>query len=86
MAEKDHTHKNACMEYRHPKLTAFILSLPFSDDFKSMANSQDFRTLGDMLNWPVSALLMQEGFTYHHYWELWAFLRDEELLIELRRR
>lgn len=74
------------MKYQHPKLTASIQTLPFSESFKAMAKAQDFRTLGDILNWPVSVLLMHEGFTYHHYQELWRFVQDEELATELSKR
>ena len=74
------------MNYDHPKLTAPVQTLAFSESFKAMANAQDFRTLGDLLNWSVSVLLMHEGFTYHHYQELWHFLRDEELVTELNKR
>lgn len=56
-----------------------IYSLSFSESFKGMANAQGFRTLDDILNWPVSVLLMHEGFTYHHYQELAMYLRANEI-------
>ena len=51
-----------------------IQELGFSDSFKAMACRHDFKTLQDMLNWPVNVLLMHEGFTQHHYQELRNFL------------
>ena len=51
-----------------------ISELAFSDSFKEMAYRQDFRTLQDILNWPVNVLLMHDGFTQHHYQELRNFL------------
>ena len=51
-----------------------IPELSLSDSFKDMAHRHDFRTLQDILAWPVSVLLMHEGFTQHHYQELRNFL------------
>ena len=47
-----------------------LKELDLSESFKEMANAHHFRTLQDILNWPVPVLLMHEGFTYHHYQEL----------------
>ncbi|RPD44042.1 hypothetical protein [Paracnuella aquatica] len=51
-----------------------IPELNLSDSFKEMAHRHDFRTLQDVLNWPVNVLLMHEDFTQHHYQELRNFL------------
>lgn len=51
-----------------------IQELAFSDSFKEMACRHDFKTLQDILNWPVNVLLMHKGFTQHHYQELRNFL------------
>ena len=51
-----------------------LQQLDWSESFKEMAHRHNFRTLQDILNWPVSVLLMHEGFTYHHYQELRNFL------------
>lgn len=51
-----------------------IQELDFSDSFKQMACHHDFKTLQDILNWPVNVLLMHDGFTQHHYQELRNFL------------
>ncbi len=52
-----------------------IKELDLSESFKAMSNSHHFRTLADILNWPVSVLLIHQGFTYHHYEELRNFLK-----------
>ena len=62
-----------------------IQELDLSDSFKTMAEAQAFRTLEDILNWPVSVLLMHEGLTYHHYQELRNYLQKNELLVQLKR-
>lgn len=64
-------------------LHTHIKELDVSDSFKTMAEAQDFRTLTDILNWPVSVLLMHEGFTYHHYHELRNYLQKNRLLQQL---
>lgn len=51
-----------------------IQQLDLSESFKEMAHRHNFRTLQDILNWPVNVLLMHEGFTYHLYQELRNFL------------
>jgi len=60
-------------------MDAFTLQKPLqelnlSESFKEMAQGHHFRTIEDILNWPVNVLLMHEGFTYHHYQELRNFL------------
>jgi len=60
-------------------MDAFTLQKPLqeldlSESFKEMAYRHHFRTMQDILNWPVNVLLMHEGFTYHHYQELRSFL------------
>jgi hypothetical protein len=56
-----------------------IDSLPLSNEFKTMAQQQHFRTLEDILNWPVAVLLMHEGFTYHIYKELLKYCKNNNL-------
>jgi hypothetical protein len=56
-----------------------IDSLPLSNEFKTMAQQQHFRTLEDILNWPVAVLLMHEGFTYHIYEELLKYCKNNNL-------
>ena len=51
-----------------------IQQLDLSDNFKEMAYNHNFKTLQDILNWPVSVLLMHDGFTHHHFQELRNFL------------
>ncbi len=51
-----------------------IEQLNLSASFKEMAKRHGFNKLQDMINWPVSVLLMHDGFTYHHYQELRNFL------------
>lgn len=52
-----------------------IQQLDLSESFKEMAYCHNFKTLQDILNWPVNVLLMHEGFTYHHFQELRNFLK-----------
>lgn len=56
-----------------------IDSLRLSNEFRIMARQQHFRTLADILNWPVAVLLMHEGFTYHVYEELLKYLKENNL-------
>lgn len=72
------------MKCQRSELEAPIQSLPFSDTFKAMAEAENFKTLGNMLRWPVSALLMHNGFTYHHYHELRRHLQENNLLTLLK--
>ena len=51
-----------------------------TESFKEMAYNNGFRTLNDILNIPVSVLLMHEGFTYHHYEELRKLLRQHDII------
>ena len=57
-----------------------IDKLDLSATFKQMSVRQHFRTLQDMLNWPISILLVHEGFTYHIYQEFTRFLKKNNLL------
>lgn len=57
-----------------------ISELALSQNFKEMSFAHDFRTLVDILNWPVSVLLMHPDFTFHHFQELRGFLKKNELL------
>ncbi len=52
-----------------------IQQLDLSESFKEMAYRHNFKTLSDILNWPVNVLLKHDGFTYHHYQELRNFLK-----------
>jgi hypothetical protein len=56
-----------------------ISELGLSETFNRIANRHGFRNLQDILNWPVSVLLLHEGFTYHIYQELMEFLKKNEL-------
>ena len=56
-----------------------IDKLDLSATFKQMAVRQHFRTLQDMLNWPISILLVHEDFTYHIYQEFTRFLKKNNL-------
>lgn len=51
-----------------------INELELSEAFKQTAYRHDFRNLQDIINWPVSVLLMHQGFTYHIHQELKEFL------------
>jgi len=53
-----------------------LQELEMSKSFKEMAFRHGFKTIQDILNWPVNVLLQHDGFTYHHYQEL------RELLIQ----
>ena len=55
---------------QHFLLQKPLQELDLSESFKEMAYCHHFKTLSDILNWPVGVLLMHEGFTYHHYQEL----------------
>jgi hypothetical protein len=56
-----------------------IDELDLSGTFKQMASRQHFRTLQDMLNWPIPILLLHEGFTYHIYQEFAKFLKKNNM-------
>jgi hypothetical protein len=53
-----------------------LQQLDFSDSFKEMAYCHNFHTVKEILNFPVTILLMHEGFTYHHYQELRNILKQ----------
>ena len=55
-----------------------------TESFKEMAYNNGFRTLNDILNIPVSILLMHEGFTYHHYEELRRLLKEYDTIHRLK--
>jgi hypothetical protein len=57
-----------------------IQQLDLSDSFKEMACNHAFKTLEDILSWPLGVLLQHEGFTYHHYHELYKFLKERNSL------
>ncbi len=54
--------------------------IELSDSFKEMASNHNFRTLEDVLNWPVNVLLQHDGFTCHHYQELRNLLKQNNNL------
>jgi hypothetical protein len=51
-----------------------------SESFKEMAYNNDFKTLNDILNIPLSVLLMHNGFTYHHNEELRQVLKQYDII------
>lgn len=53
-----------------------IGELDLTESFKEMAYRHDFKTLEDIVNWPVNVLLMHDGFTHHHYQELRELLKS----------
>jgi hypothetical protein len=57
-----------------------VEKLDLSDSFKEMSFNHDFKTLEDILHWPVNVLLQHEGFTYHHYQELRILLKQIDKL------
>jgi len=57
-----------------------LYQLELSQSFKQMAHNNNFKTITDILNMPVSVLLMHEGFTYHHYEELRKLLKQYDLI------
>jgi hypothetical protein len=64
-----------------PLIQKPIDELDLSGTFKQMARRQHFRTLQDMLNWPVPILLLHEGFSYHIYQEFTKFLKENNLSV-----
>lgn len=65
---------------QNPVIGKPIGKLALTESFKEMSFFHDFRTLADILNWPVSVLLLHQGFTYHHYQELRNLLSRNEML------
>ncbi len=51
-----------------------------SESFKEKAYNHSFKTLEDVLNWPLNILLQHDGFTYHHYQELRNLLKQSNNL------
>lgn len=45
-----------------------------SKGFADMCSELHFRNFDELLVWPVSHLLRLNGFTYHHYYELWKYM------------
>ena len=56
-----------------------IADLPFTDDFKSVAQKLDFKTIGDMAAVHVANLLELDGFTYHMLQEFVQFMQENNL-------
>jgi hypothetical protein len=70
--------------------TSTLLQLPLTDlklseGFKQMADSHGFRNLQDILNWPVSVLILHHNFTYHHYQELRDLMKENNILDLLKK-
>lgn len=61
-------------------LQKLVQQLELSESFKEMAYNHNFKTLEDLLNWPVNVLLQHDGFTYHHYQELRNLLKERNIL------
>jgi hypothetical protein len=57
-----------------------IKQLHLSDDFKQMAKHNNFNSLSEILEIPVSTLIQKAGFTYHGYDELIGFLKEMDSL------
>lgn len=57
-----------------------VTELGFSNEFKEMANCNNFATVQDMLHTPIEVLLMHQGFTQHCYQELRNFLIKHDAL------
>ena len=60
-------------------LTLNIHDLAFTEDFKELANTLQFKTVGEMLSCEVSDLLKLPGFTYHMLQQLVQFLEEKKL-------
>lgn len=56
-----------------------INNLPLSSEFKSLADSLQYKTLDEMLHVKVSQLLQKPGFTFHMMQELVQFLEKGDL-------
>ncbi len=55
-------------------ITTPLSNHPFTPGFQEMCEYFCFKNISQILNWPVSQLLNLNGFTYHHYQELWKYL------------
>ncbi|MBC6489620.1 hypothetical protein BC349_01465 [Flavihumibacter stibioxidans] len=55
---------------------------PLTPGFQDLCRRLCFNNMEQLLNWPVSQLLKLDGFTYHHYQELWKYL-DKNNLVKL---
>ncbi|MBN8836144.1 MAG: hypothetical protein J0I09_02715 [Sphingobacteriia bacterium] len=64
--------------------TSPINSHPLSEGFADMCVRFNFRNLNDLLAWPVNHLLKLDGFSYHHYHELWVYLNKNGFKDKLR--
>lgn len=56
-----------------------INDLPLSGEFKSLADSLQYKTLDEMLHVKVSQLLQKPGFTFHIMQDLVQFLEKRDL-------
>jgi hypothetical protein len=59
-----------------------LLNHQLTPEFQDMCDRLCFSSMEQLLNWPVSQLLKLDGFTYHHYQELWKYL-DKSIHLEL---
>ena len=84
MEDLDYSQQNFFKMQRLSMLQMPISDLGLSEGFNQMAACQHFRNLQDILNWPASVLIMHHNFTYHHYQELRAFLKVNNLIDLLR--
>ncbi len=60
-------------------LVQSINDLPFSEDFKTTAVKQNFKTVGDILQKDVASLLKLPGFTFHMLQELVQFTEKNKI-------
>ena len=60
-------------------LNQSIKNLPFSEDFKFVSQKIGFKTIGEIIDKPVSVLLKIDDFTYHLLQELIQFLEEKGL-------
>ena len=56
-----------------------ISDLPFSNDFKTVAEKLDFKTIADIAAIHVSALVELDGFTYHMLQEFTQYMQENNL-------
>lgn len=57
-----------------------IKELPFSEEFKKMAEINGFENMEEILSFPAASLLQRQGVNYHLYKELADYLKENNLL------
>ena len=57
-----------------------IKELPLSEEFKKMAEVNEFENMEDILSFPAGGLLQRQGVNYHLYKELADYLKENNLL------